>query len=85
MVSVVVSVAPDFSVGVIELTVEPRAFTRSDYAVGLGAKLIAPNPCLVSLDSPCLSRRNRSISDSGGDAGLLVVFAPINTPGPILR
>ena len=47
---VVVSVAPDFSAGVIEFMVEPCAFTPGDDAVGLGASLIPLDPRLVSFD-----------------------------------
>lgn len=81
----IATVVTDFSVGVIELTVESRAFTTGDDAIGLGASLISINPCLISLDSCSLAARNRSIFDSVGDAILLALFALINTLGLILR
>lgn len=58
---VVMFVAPDFSVGVVEFTIEPSAFTTGDDAVGLGAGLIPMNLRLVSFDLCRLMTRQRPV------------------------
>src|SRR5215468_8029251 len=72
-------VAPNFPVGVVELTVELGLFTPGDDAVCLGARLVPSNLRFVSFDMRSLTRRQRPVLDSVGDAILLALLAGVNT------
>src|SRR5215475_13462860 len=77
--SAVVLVAPNFPVSVVELTVELGLFAPGDDAVGLGPRLIPSNLRLISFDTRSLTRRQRPVLDSVGDAVLLALLASVNT------
>src|SRR5215471_2640827 len=77
--SVVVLVAPNFPVGVVEFTVELGLFTPRDDAVGLGARFVPSNLRLVSFDARSLARRQRPVLDSVGDSILLALLAGVNS------
>src|SRR5215813_9026818 len=68
----------DLAVRVIELAVEPQAFTPCDDAIGFGRGFVSPNLRFVSFNPRGFATGNRTVFQTIGDAVLLILLALIN-------